>query len=180
MIRNMKLNFIFNTDKIQESVEIVREFLPDMKRSGMYHYFPFAENDLQNTDVIQAQIDRDIEQFHLDNTTRDLKGYWEAHAEKINNALSSYLECENLPLNSVYVCAITFYGPYGFYNTPDTIYLNITKGEIEFMIQTLLHEFLHLLLFERVKSLPENEVESVIDKTFVEIFGNLFPDYYVQ
>jgi hypothetical protein len=176
----MKLNFIFNTDKIEESVEIVSKFLPDLKRSGMYHYFPFTENDLQNTDAIQAQIARDIEQFHLDNTTRELQDYWEAHKEKINDALFAYLERENLSVSSPYICATTFYGPYGFYHTPDTIHLNITKGEIDFMIQTLLHEFLHLLLFERVRSLPENEGESVIDKTFVEIFGDLFPDYYVQ
>ncbi len=176
----MKLNFVFNTDKIQESIEIVREFLPDLKSSGMYHYFPFTEDDLKNTDAIQAQIARDTEQFRLGDVLKQLQEYWEAHEAEINTALSEYLIREKLSILPSYTCALTFYGPYGYYHTPDIVYLNITKGTAEFMIQTLLHEFLHLVLFERVKGLPDREVETVIDKTFIEIFGRLFPDSYVQ
>lgn len=91
-----------------------------------------------------------------------------------------YLAREKLSVLSSYTCALTFYGPYGYYYTPDTVCLNVTKGTTEFMVQTLLHEFLHLVLFERVKDLPDKEVETIIDKTFLEIFGELFPEYYVQ
>jgi hypothetical protein len=176
----MKLNFVFNTDKIEESIGIVSEFLPDLKSSGMYHYFPFMDGTLKDADLVQAQIARDTAEFHPDNVSKQLQEYWEAHEEEINEALSEYLTREKLSVLPSYTCALTFYGPYGYYHTPDVVYLNITKGTTEFMIQTLLHEFLHLVLFERVKDLPDKEVETIIDKTFLEIFGELFPDYYVQ
>lgn len=176
----MKLNFVFSTDKIQESIGIVSEFLPDLKSSGMYHHFPFTEDVLKDADFVRAQIARDTDQFHLGDVLKELQNYWEAHEEKINAALSKYFSREKLSILPSYTCALTFYGPYGYYHTPDTIYLNITKGTTEFMIQTLLHEFLHLVLFEQTKNLPDREVESATDKTFVEIFGHIFPDYYVQ
>jgi hypothetical protein len=176
----MKLNFVFNTDKIQESIGIVSEFLPDLKSSGMYYYFPFAGDTLKDADFVQAQIARDTEQFHLGDVLRQLQEYWETHEEKINNALSKYLAREKLSILPLYTCALTFYGPYGYYYTPDVVYLNVTKGTTELMTQTLLHEFLHLVLFEQTKNLSDREVETVIDKTFVEIFGRLFPEYYVQ
>lgn len=176
----MELNFVFNTDKIQESIGIVSEFLPDLKSSGMYHYFPFTEGTLKDADFVQAQIARDTEQLHLDDVLKQLQEYWDTHEEKINAALSEYLVREKLSILPSYTCALTFYGPYGYYHTPNIVYLNITKGTTEFTIQTLLHEFLHLVLFEQVRGLSDREVETVIDKTFVEIFGRLFPDYYVQ
>lgn len=176
----MKLNFVFNTDKIQESIGIVSEFLPDLKSSGMYHYFPFTEDVLKDADFVRAQIARDTEQFRLDNVLKQIQEYWDTHEEKINMALSEYLSREKLSILPSYTCALTFYGPYGYYYTPDIVYLNVIKGTTEFMIQTLLHEFLHLVLFEQTKNLPGGEAETVIDKTFVEIFGRLFPDYYVQ
>jgi hypothetical protein len=176
----VKLNLVFSTDKIQESIGIVSEFLSDLKSSGMYHYFPFSEGDLKDIDILGAQITHDMEQFHLDDVLKQLQEYWGAHEEKINAALSGYLTREQLSVLPSYTSALTFYGPYGYYHTPDTVYLNTTKGTTEFMIQTLLHEFLHLVLFERVKDLPDKEVETIIDKTFLEIFGELFPDYYVQ
>jgi hypothetical protein len=179
-MNDMKLKFVFNTNKIQESIGIVSEFLPDLKSSGMYHYFPFTEDALKDADFVQAQIARDTEQFHLDDVLKQLQEYWAAHKEKINSALFEYLAREKLLILPSYTCALTFYGPYGYYHTPDIVYLNITKGTTEFMIQTLLHEFLHLVLFERAKGLSDREVESIIDKTFVEIFGGLFPGYYVQ
>lgn len=180
MIDSMKLNLVFNTDKILESLGIVSEFLPDLKSSGMYHYFPFTEDVLKDGDFVRAQIARDTEQFHLSDILKELQEYWEVREEEVNDALSEYLTREKLPTLPSYTCALTFYGPYGYYHTPDIVYLNVTKGTTEFMIQTLLHEFLHLVLFERVKGLAEREVETVIDKAFVEIFGRLFPNYYVQ
>ncbi len=176
----MKLNFVFNTDKIQESIGIVSEFLPDLKSSGMYHYFPFSDDDLKSGDALRVKIVRDIEQFHLGNVLKQLQEYWEAHEGEINEVLSEYLAREKLSILPSYTCALTFYGPYGYYHTPDIVYLNITKRTTEFTIQTLLHEFLHLVLFERVKDLPDKEVETIIDKTFVEIFGKIFLNYYTQ
>ena len=176
----MKLNFIFNTDKIQESIGIVSEFLPDLKSSGMYYYFPFTDGTLKDTDFVEAQIARDTVEFHPDDALKQLQEYWDAHEEKINEALSKYLIREKLSVLPSYTSALTFYGPYGYYHTPDVVYLNITKGTTEFMIQTMLHEFLHLVLFGRAKDLPDREVESIVDKTFVEIFGRLFPEYAIQ
>lgn len=151
-----------------------------MKDSGMYHYFPFTDDTLKDADFVRAKIARDTEEFHLGDVMKQLQEYWDTHEEKINMALSEYLAREKLSILPSYTCALTFYGPYGYYHTPDIVYLNITKGTTEFMIQTLLHEFLHLVLFERVKNLADKEVETVIDKTFVEILGQLFPEYYVQ
>lgn len=83
MIDSMKLNFVFSTDKIQESIGIVSEFLPDLKSSGMYHYFPFVDDDLKNEGALHAQIIHDMEQFHVGDVLKQLQEYL-GHARREN------------------------------------------------------------------------------------------------
>ena len=79
-----------------------------------------------------------------------------------------------------YLCVITPYGPYGFYRTPDTIFVNVSKRNVEQWFETLFHEMLHLILFEETQNKPWQESERIIDQTFVRVFGGLFPKYQVQ
>lgn len=180
MLRSMNLNFTFDSSKILASIGIVHEFLLFLRDSGMYHYFPFSDDDLTNSELVQAQVDRDAEHFQLGAATDELARYWESHAVAINNALAPYLAREGLTLEPSYTCALTCYGPYGYYYTPATVYVNITERTTDEHIQTILHELLHLVLYERTKDLGGVELEHVIDCTFVEVFGEIFPDYRVQ
>jgi len=175
IMKDLVLEFDVSEKSIIDSAEIVKEFVSFLEEMKMYYYFPFSEN--ADTDTIRTQIKKDSETFKYLEAEDGIKRSWEKYAPAIIPKLSSLTN--NARLNR-YRCVLTFYGPYGYYYTPDTIYINVTKCSPDEWIETLLHEMLHLILAEQIAGLEHLDEERLIDKTFVDLFGDIFPNYQVQ
>lgn len=174
-MKNFELNFDASEKSILASAEIVKEFVSFLEDMKMYYYFPFTQND--SVEDIQTQIKIDSETFKFNEAVNNLKESWEKYSPDIIPKLT--LLSNNTEVRTCR-CVPTFYGPYGYYYTPDTIYINITKGNSDEWIETLIHEMLHLILSEKIEGMAHLEEERFIDATFVEYFGEIFPNYVVQ
>ncbi len=174
-MKDLVLHFDVSEKSIIESAEIVKEFIPFLEEMKMYYYFPFSQK--SDFDNISTQIQKDSDTFKFVEAEKSIKESWKKYAPSIIPKLSILSNDTHL---DKYRCVLTFYGPYGYYYTPDTIYINITKCNPDEWVETLIHEMLHLILSEQIKKLTHLEEERFIDKTFVELFGDIFPNYEVQ
>lgn len=174
-MKDFILDFDVSEKSIIESAEIVKEFISFLEEMKMYYCFPFSQNDC--TEEIQIQIKKDSETFNYIEAEKKMKESWAKYAPSIIPKLSTLTNSIHL---GRYRCVLTFYGPYGYYYTPDTIYVNITKGTPDEWMETLLHELLHLIFSEKIEGMEHLEEERFIDSTFVDLFGDIFPNYQVQ
>lgn len=177
---NTKFTFIFDIETIEKSILITKSFLDDLKKSGMYYYFPFTAEQLLDKDQVLKIIQQDIDKNNITLKKEELENFWDIKKEKIIDIINDFSVEKNLTLLPEYFCVLTPYGPYGYYHTPNIIFLNTNKGETEFVIETALHEFLHLLLFETLSVMSDEGAEKLVDATFVKLFGEMFPNYKVQ
>jgi hypothetical protein len=174
-MKDLVLEFDVSEKSIIESAEIVEESVPFLEEMKMYYYFPFSEN--AGTETIRTQIKKDAETFKYLEAEEGIKRSWEKYTPGI---IPKLITLSNGTQLGKYRCVLTFYGPYGYYYTPDTIYINITKGNPDEWVETLVHEMLHLILAEKIMNMTHLEEERFIDATFVELFGDIFPNYKVQ
>lgn len=175
----LETQIVFSTKNILESVKVVTGLYSDLLLQRVYYYFPFTEEQLRAEECIQEQIERDSKKIDIKSAEKELIQFWDTHKTQIYLALNT-LRDEGKTILPIYKCNLTFYGSYGYYYTPDTIFLNIGKGKSEFWAETLLHEFLHLVLYNELLNLPYSESEKIVDEMFVQLFGNIFPNYQKQ
>ena len=64
-----------------------------------------------------------------------------------------------------YFCYISFYGPMGQFFYPDMIDVRAKRKDIKSIDETIAHEIIHLLIFNKAKKLKLNyeEIESIVD-----------------
>lgn len=168
----MKLFFTTNEKQLLKGVSIAGNFLEYLKSSGMYFRYPFAPN-TPPAKIIQ-QIKIDYEQFSLASAKTELEKKWDSEQKRILINLDKFLKTEGVSLSDEYYCVVSVYGPYGFYETPNTIFLNVAemnaKG-VEFVFDTILHELLHLLFDDKIKDFSPEKKEEFVDNAFAKIFG---------
>lgn len=174
----MEIIFDNSVKSIKESINIVKEFIPFLSKSGMYFYFPFL---LESDHIIpdeSKQIKKDLNSFDIAKAKNQLESFWMDHKKVIIPSLDS-LEIGK-SINPAYTCVLTFYGPHGYYKIPNTVFINITKGTQEFWAETLIHELLHLVLFRQTEGKSREEVEKIIDQKILDLFSRIFPNYQPQ
>ncbi|OGD32053.1 hypothetical protein A3C91_03960 [Candidatus Azambacteria bacterium RIFCSPHIGHO2_02_FULL_52_12] len=170
---------VFSVENVLESVKIVAELYPDLRLNGLYYYFPFTDEQLHAKEYVKEQIKHDSRKIDIKSAAKELVQFWNNNKKQIQTALD-ILRNEGKIILSVYKCNLTFYGSYGYYYAPDTLFLNVSKGNSEFWSETFLHELLHLVLYNEILSLPYNESEVIVDKIFIRLFGSMFPNYQKQ
>jgi hypothetical protein len=180
----MKIFIQSSEGAIIESVKIIDELLGDLKAGGYFYYFPFLKSlsDIPNIDL-KKQIDLDIKKKNFYEKVRLFEIEWNKINVEILSILDNYINKQNLSIQNEFFCNLTVYGPYGYYNKPNTIFVNIgTDKKIEFSIETLVHELLHLALEKDTSfsSKEQTEKEKVVDSIFVKIFGKYFTNYHIQ
>ncbi|MCA9361743.1 hypothetical protein KC906_00050, partial [Candidatus Kaiserbacteria bacterium] len=121
---------------------------------------------------VARQIELDVDKFELNVASEKLQTLW-------NSLNNDSVEGDSLYAKD-YICVVTMYGPRGFFYTPNTIYVNVTFDSERDWVQTMLHEMLHLAHFEETKELAHAEREGFIDKKFIELWGDTFPEYSKQ
>ncbi len=170
---------IFSAGNVSESVKVLKEIYQDLPSNRLYFYFPFTEEELQSEKYINEQIERDSKKINIEVANKELSQFWNNNKDQMQKAFD-ILASEGSTVFPVYRCNLTYYGTYGYYQTPDTIFVNISKGSVEFWAETLLHELLHLVLYNQILNLSYKEAEIIVDRMFIRLFGSLFPNYQEQ
>lgn len=173
-MRKICINFDTSSESIKQSIEIVRDFLPFLREHKMFYYYPFTPDSDQR--VIETQVMKDLHEFDYSRAVQTFTDYWSIYETRVLERLEKISDAKV----QNYTCVLTMYGPQGYYYTPNKVFVNITKNDAADWIHTFVHELLHLIFFETTKEMLHEEVEKLIDKTLVDVFGDMFENYRVQ
>ncbi len=177
MKKTFNIDFSISINEIAESARITEEFIPFLENSKMYFYYPFSGE--LNEHKLHEQIAEDSATFDLETAEKKMREEWNQHKEKIISLVQSKSDIADA-MNNNFKCVLTFYGPYGYFYTPDTVFVNVTKKEPTFWLETCLHEILHLVFESQDLDLSYEELEKKVDQSFVELFSEIFPQYETQ
>ena len=173
----MELQFSAKHGEVRESIEILRGDIPSLEKSGMFYYYPFDSESNTRSDEATRQIVVDSDHLDIDKKAVEAKIWWGNISSTVNKALVSE---PNLELRDIYRCVVTPYGPYGYFRQPDQIFVNADHKNIEKIVETALHEVLHLAIGDNSRGMNDRDVEATIDSLFVKALGEIFPKYKTQ
>jgi len=105
---------------------------------------------------------------------------WQKIEKEFFNILNSF----NLKVKDKYICHISLYGPEGQFKYPNIVNLRIKNNkDIKNANETIAHELIHLLIYNKVKKLKLNyqQTEGMVDLFFIETeLKTIFPKYKLQ
>jgi hypothetical protein len=177
----MKLKILYNSNEIKRQLPFIEKNVSHFKKNKMFFYFPFESLEKMSTKEIQEQICKDEKNFQIEKFKKKLEKEWNKKEKFIFEALKNYNDNENVfEFKKEYKCFLTFYGSYGYFEYPNIIFINV-DAKIEFIMETIVHELIHLLIFEKMKNKSYLEIEKKVDKIFINSgIGKIFPNYKIQ
>jgi len=108
-----------------------------------------------------------------------LKNSWQKIEKKVFDILDSF----NFKIKNKYICHISRYGPEGQFKYPNIVNLRINNKDIKNANETIAHEIIHLLIYNKAKKLKLNyrQTEGMVDLFFAETeLKSIFPKYKLQ
>lgn len=186
---NMRLKFLYSKNKEKEKLlNIYEEYqwfinndfpiiLPEFY-TGIYQK---NKNDkklfIKEMNVELNKI-YDKDDYQLKN--EKIKNNWQKIEQEIFNILNDF----NLNIREKYICYISLYGPEGQFKYLNMINLRVkTNQDIKGANETITHELVHLLIYNKVKKLKLNykQIEGIVDLFFTETeLKTVFPQYKLQ
>ncbi len=176
----MDIRISFSSEACVRSIEITQGFISFLRNNHYTYRWPFPERNMPSHEELVIQIQKDQVSFLPERKCLELQNMLSEHKEEIaagwkklqkNDPSFSKIETVN--------CFLTFYGPHGYFDAPNTVYVNIAMGTSAFWLETILHEAIHLCIQSKKFLEHENE-ESFVDDMFISSFGSIFPDYTRQ
>lgn len=175
----MKVQIIYDKNQIKKELNFIKENIPHFEKNKMFFYFPF-ESILDNS-IINEQIKNDEKKFKIREIEKKLLDEWTKKEKTVFDLLEKYNKKKKcLNIKKEYRCFLTFYGCYGYYDYPDKIFINVNV-EIDFILETIIHELIHLFVYEKANSMEYSEIENLVDSIFIESgLKNIFTKYENQ
>jgi hypothetical protein len=165
----MKITLHADLKKAESQVITMEEFHSDLSSVNMYFRYP---------ECIDIKADFNSVEFQ-DKIKKTQHSFERIEADVIKALEMISLEYQGHNLE-IY-CYIVSLGTYGYFNEPNEIYVNAWDAGIEFILETIVHEALHLILANYTKKMSYEETEQCIDSMFSRpVLRNLFPNYKVQ
>ncbi|MCD4706013.1 SprT-like domain-containing protein [bacterium] len=177
----MKIKIIYNSNIMKKELLFIESNLAYFKKNKMFFYFPFESIKKTSDKNIIKQIHKDEKHFQIEKIKKILEKQWAKKEKLVFNCLYKYNQKEKIfNIQKEYKCFLSFYGCYGYYNFSDEIYINI-NAKFEFIIETIIHELIHLLIYKNMNKKSYHQIEEKVDKIFIDSSLNkIFPDYKVQ
>lgn len=177
----MKVRIIYNLNIIKKELLFIENSLACFKKNKMFFYFPFESIKKINNKNINKQIYKDEKHFQIEKMKKILEKKWAEKEDLVFKCLYEYNQKEKiLNFSKEYQCILSFYGCYGYYKPPNKIYVNI-NAKTKFIIETIIHELIHLLIYKNTKNKSYKDIEKLVDKIFIDSgLNKIFPDYKVQ
>ena len=156
----MRVKFIYNKKRIRKELNFIKSRTEFLKNKGMFYYFPFSA-DLLN---FKKQLEIDEKKFNIEKKTKFLVNNWIKKEKEFFEKLKEHQKkCQKLEIQDFYICYITMYGCYGYYRYPNEIIINIAHQNLEFNLETVIHEIVHLSLYKKEKAEESSEIEKKVD-----------------
>jgi hypothetical protein len=174
----MEIQFFYDVESARKSIGILRPFAVDVPAAMRFRY---PREFLAEGCDFSSVLESDEGNYDPSGMRDSLVRLWKKRRASILKSLETYCKKSGLPLREEYFCSMTFYGPYGFYDLPDTVFVNVAMGkDALFLFETMLHELLHVVLCDQLESKDYIDREKLVDNTFVEIWGEELPLYEKQ
>ncbi len=163
---------LIHTDigKAKSQLETLTGFRNNLSSGGMYFRF---------LDVVD--IDGDFASPEFREREQVIRDLWNEKKDAIVMAIEIILEANEIFDDNDIHCYLTTLGPYGYYNPPNEIFVNIWDAPSGHTLATIVHEALHLALVPKTSGMSYEETEKFIDGQFkIPELANIFPDYEAQ
>lgn len=174
----MEIRFFYDVASVRKSIGILRPFAVDVPAAMRFRY---PREFFTEGGDFSLVLESDEGNYDPSGMRDALVRLWKKRRVSILKSLETYCKKSGLPLHEEYFCSMTFYGPYGFYDLPDTVFVNVAmRKDVSFLFETMLHELLHIVLRDQLENREYVDREKLVDNTFVEIWGKEFPLYEKQ
>ena len=132
------------------------------------------------TKALNVELNKIYNKKDYQPKNKKVKKNWQKIEKEFFSSLSSF----NFKTEDKYICHISLYGPEGQFKYPNIVNLRIKNNkDIKNANETIAHELIHLLIYNKAKKLKLNyrEIEGVVDLFFVETkLKTIFPKYKLQ
>ena len=185
----MKLQFLYSQNKEKEKLlNIYDEYQwfidNDFPIVLPKFYDKIYRNSRKNKKLFIKQLSVELNKIYNRGDYQLKKEMIKNNWRKIEKEFFEILGNLNLRLRDKYFCHISLYGPEGQFNYPNMVNLRVAnKKDIKNANETIAHEIIHLLIYNKVKKLELNyqQIEGLVDLFFIETYlKNIFPKYKIQ
>lgn len=185
----MKLQFLYSKNREREKLaDIYLEYQwfidNDFSIALPKFYSRIYKQNKTFKKLFIGELNKELSKIYKIDIYKKRKGLIKNNWQKIEKDFFKVLEDLNLKIRSKYFCYISLYGPQGQFKYPNEINLRVnTKKDIIQANQTIAHEIIHLMIFNRAKKLKLNyeQVEGSVDLFFIKTkLKDIFTNYKVQ
>lgn len=177
----MKIDIVYDTNRIKRELPFIASNIAYFEKNKMFSYFPFKIESNIDLDEIDRQIIKDENHFQITTLQNTICEEWAKKEALVFKYLNDFNKVVNVfEFENEYTCFLTFYGCYGYYDYPNEIYVNV-DAKPEFIIETIVHELIHLLIQKKMGMKPHQEIEEFVDDVFKSSgLAELFTNYESQ
>lgn len=166
------MNLIIITDpkKAAGQVPVLEGLLSELPSDRMYFRFPTPPG-----------VSEDMESDRFKKKEAEIVRGWNEIRALVVPALEGIAKENGAAEDMGITCYLTTLGPYGYYSGPDEVFVNIWDAETGHVLETVVHEALHLILAGRLEGKTYEETEKAVDGCFLGPgLREVFPKYEAQ
>jgi len=163
------IKFQFNIESEVHRVKETLDILEWLTKNNYRFILPVGINDSKNIkiEIVRKLVEDEYDQKIYQTAQNAILGSWEKNngfIKKINQKLIGSYVLDELTV------ILTRYGTQGSYVTPNSIIINISNIPSEFLIKTVIHESLHLMIEHLIKLYS---VEHWVKERLVDLIMNI-------
>lgn len=173
---------------IESEVERVEETLNSLEWLNKNNYQFILPQNIKNKDINTEEIKKLIKDEYDLNIYKIAQNAilksWEGNSGSVNKINQNMNGSDKLEKITV---ILTKYGTQGSYMMPNSIIVNISKVPPEFLIKTIIHESLHLMIESLIKKysvnhwIKERIVDLIMDLEYKSRFKmQILPDWVIS
>lgn len=156
--------------KAREQVPTLTDFKKDLPSDRMYFRFP-AELDIEG----------DFRSVNFQEREKVVREVWEKKRGVVTETLGEIAAEYGLDKPQDIRAYLITLGPYGYFDPPNEVYVNIWDAPVDHVLETIVHESLHILLAAKTEGMSYEETEKFIDSQFLRPqLAETFPNYQMQ
>lgn len=185
----MKLHFLYSINKEKEKLlNIYEEYQWFINKDFdiiLPKFFDTIYHHNKNSKTIFIkEVNKKLDKIYQVEIYQQKKEVVRNNWQKIENDFFAVIKDLKFKIRDKYFCHISLYGPQGQFNCPNIVNLRAnTDKDIKEANETIAHELIHLLIFDKAKKLKLDykQTEGMVDLFFEETcLKNIFPNYHIQ